>query len=82
MAATKERGQRDTAARAERLPPEMAFLAAIVRQVLSDVRSPDDHVRQEALGFLRNTKHVAYWDHFLGLSGRLEREAAALVGGV
>ena len=80
MAASKAQGQRDAAARAARLPPELAFLSAIMRQLLADARSPYANIRAEARQFLRNEKHVQFWDDFLALNGRLLQEAAALVG--
>jgi hypothetical protein len=79
MVATKQ-NQRDAVARAMKLAPELALVSAMLRQLLEDAQSPRDHIREEAQHFLKNTKYVAYWDHFLGLDGRLIREAAAPVG--
>jgi hypothetical protein len=72
--------QRDVVARSMQLPPELMLLSAVLRQCLEDAQSSSDQIRAEALHFLQNEKNVTYWDHFLGLDGRLLREAAALVG--
>jgi hypothetical protein len=72
--------QRDAAARAVRLEDgELMLLSAIIRQALQDAQSTREHIREDALHFLRNEKAVAYWDSALGLDGRLLKEAARLL---
>ena len=70
MAATP---QRDSLARLMQLPPELALLCAIVRQLLHDVRSTRAHVRAEARQFLQDTEALAWWDDVLGLGEHLLR---------
>ena len=41
-------GQRDAVARAMQLVPEMALLAAMLRQVLEDAQSSSEAIREEA----------------------------------
>jgi hypothetical protein len=54
-------------------PPEVAFMAAILKQLLADLRSPGSHIREEARVCVARGG-LAYWDTTLGMDGALVRQ--------
>jgi len=65
MAATRRTAQ--GLAEAEHLEPEIALCAAVLRQLMKDVRSPRHEIRAEAVDFLADTASVGFWADTLGL---------------
>ena len=61
--------------------PELHFLAAILRQLVTDARSPSPQVRGEAVRFLANRRNLQYWEDLLGLrDGALQAHRSQLKG--